>query len=661
MKISKSLFKNLTRCPNFASLYDMYTFRNMHHITSIEGELIKNYKDSIENLEEGIFSEQSEKAREIFESMYDEESGIDLTEVTSAQMEAMAEYFTKVELVAAEAIKKQYPGNLIYGDNIKLQKKFSYIDGEHEYYCYLDIYNECDDGTIRIFEVKSTTSKKFLELGKKIKELKEIEEANPLVRYPNKEKNISIFTKHNNEYVLKEELGEVIDLKEKDYLSLRSKLFERYSSNGSGKYVYDLAVERYIVENSLKKNKDETTINNMQFYLVVLNSDYELPYEVGKDEYIYPTDNNGNELIDFINLTKITKEYYDIIDEENKSVKDFIERRTIEKSTLSKSCEYKKTTECRFKNVCFKKALCDGSVLEFIDRTFKTEDGTESWDVYDLINSKINKIDEMPKELLTKQKHIVQHNCYTLNKEYLDTELVELAIEQIKYPIYHLDFESYNCPLPRYYKERPYMQSVFQFSLHVETEPGVCSKTENHLEYLAPDHKDHRREICEKMIEYMDLSNGGTVLVYNESFEKSRLKELAQIYPDLAPGLLKIRDSVFDLLFVLKGNKKMFMKLLPNSVDKKEKEARCAIFNYYNNGLHGSFSIKKVLPLFTNLSYKDLTVHNGTEAILTYGLLPTFTEEEYEKYYLALKQYCQQDTWAMVEILWGLKEYIKGK
>ena len=163
------------------------------------------------------------------------------------------------------------------------------------------------------------------------------------------------------------------------------------------------------------------------------------------------------------------------------------------------------------------------------------------------------------------------------------------------------------------------------------------------------------------MIEYMDLSKGGTVLVYNESFEKSRLKELAQIYPDLAPGLLKIRDSVFDLLFVLKGNKKMFMKLLPNSLDKKEKEARCAIFNYYNNGLHGSFSIKKVLPLFTNLSYKDLTVHNGTEAILTYGLLPTFTEEEYEKYYLALKQYCQQDTWAMVEILWGLKEYIKGK
>ena len=77
------------------------------------------------------------------------------------------------------------------------------------------------------------------------------------------------------------------------------------------------------------------------------------------------------------------------------------------------------------------------------------------------------------------------------------------------------------------------------------------------------------------------------------------------------------------------------MDLLPSYMSEKEKEDRLKLFNYYNNKLHGSFSIKKVLPIFTNLSYNDLTVHNGTEAILTYGLLPTFTKEEYDKYYLA--------------------------
>jgi HAMP domain-containing protein len=116
----------------------------------------------------------------------------------------------------------------------------------------------------------------------------------------------------------------------------------------------------------------------------------------------------GNELIEFINLTKITKEFYDIIEEENKKVVDYIERRTIDKSCFGKCCEYKKTTECRFKNVCFKKTLKDGSILEFIDRKFKNSDETETWDIYDLLNSKIYTIDEMPLDLINKKNVKIQ-------------------------------------------------------------------------------------------------------------------------------------------------------------------------------------------------------------------------------------------------------------
>ena len=41
MNISKSMFKNLSRCKDFASIYDMYIFRNAHHIKEIEGEDVK--------------------------------------------------------------------------------------------------------------------------------------------------------------------------------------------------------------------------------------------------------------------------------------------------------------------------------------------------------------------------------------------------------------------------------------------------------------------------------------------------------------------------------------------------------------------------------------------------------------------------------------------
>ena len=64
-----------------------------------------------------------------------------------------------------------------------------------------------------------------------------------------------------------------------------------------------------------------------------------------------------------------------------------------------------------------------------------------------------------------------------------------------------------------------------------------------------------------------------------------------------------------------------------------------------------------------NAKYEDLKAmcNLWNEVVSEEYFLKPFTQEEYEKYYLALKQYCQQDTWAMVEILWGLKEYIKGK
>ena len=47
----------------------------------------------------------------------------------------------------------------------------------------------------------------------------------------------------------------------------------------------------------------------------------------------------------------------------------------------------------------------------------------------------------------------------------------------------------------------------------------------------------------------------------------------------------------------------------------------------------------------------QIGVRNGTEAVLVYSQLPHFTETEYQEKYLALREYCKQDAWAMVEIL----------
>ena len=81
--------------------------------------------------------------------------------------------------------------------------------------------------------------------------------------------------------------------------------------------------------------------------------------------------------------------------------------------------------------------------------------------------------------------------------------------------------------------------------------------------------------------------------------------------------------------------------------------------------MHGSFSIKKVLPaLFPDdpeLDYHNLTggVQNGDDAMTIYPKMGKMTPEEREKTRRALLDYCGLDTYAMVKVWEKLVEVSK--
>ena len=83
---------------------------------------------------------------------------------------------------------------------------------------------------------------------------------------------------------------------------------------GALKYVYDIAIERYIIEKSLIQEDLHNKINDMEFYLVVLNSNNVLDQEINLDIIDYPTDKLGHELTICYDLTNITKEYFSKIE-----------------------------------------------------------------------------------------------------------------------------------------------------------------------------------------------------------------------------------------------------------------------------------------------------------------------------------------------------------
>ena len=74
---------------------------------------------------------------------------------------------------------------------------------------------------------------------------------------------------------------------------------------------------------------------------------------------------------------------------------------------------------------------------------------------------------------------------------------------------------------------------------------------------------------------------------------------------------------------------------------------------FYNPALHGSFSLKSVLPaLVPTMSYGDLVIQEGTHASMEYlrMLKPETTAQEKRRIEEALSAYCRHDTLAMVKI-----------
>jgi len=154
--------------------------------------------------------------------------------------------------------------------------------------------------------------------------------------------------------------------------------------------------------------------------------------------------------------------------------------------------------------------------------------------------------------------------------------------------------------------------------------------------FLGNEGADPREEFIERMIS--DVPSGVTVLVYNENFEKTRIKELANEFPQYRGQLMAIHDCVVDLADPLRKK------------------------HYYDYRFKGKYSLKLVMPsLVPHMAgaYKKLNlVQNGSDAMNTFPKLTSMDKPVRIKYRKALLEYCKLDTLSMVEMLRNFKEMI---
>lgn len=245
-----------------------------------------------------------------------------------------------------------------------------------------------------------------------------------------------------------------------------------------------------------------------------------------------------------------------------------------------------------------------------------------------LLAQDILDVKNIPGDFDLTDKQQVKVDIQKSGKPLIHKDVITETLSSLTYPLYFLDYETFGKPYPVLDGYKTNQQIVFQYSLHVVDEDGNVE----HFEYLGGDFETATTGLVESLKK--NIGPVGSVIVWNESFEKGRNKELGIIHPEYNDFLEDVNSRIYDLMLIFKKD-------------------------YMHPDSFGSASIKKVLPVMApDLSYKTLDVQDGTMAMSEWerSVQLDIDQDTKEQVRTNLLKYCELDTLAMVEIYKKLKE-----
>ncbi|MFZ1279287.1 MAG: DUF2779 domain-containing protein, partial [Ignavibacteriaceae bacterium] len=373
------------------------------------------------------------------------------------------------------------------------------------------------------------------------------------------------------------------------------KVYEVKSSTSiSETYIRDAALQYWVISNSGYKVKD--------FSITYINNQYIRKGKLNLDE-LFITES-------VLNLILPLQKW---VEDNVNQFKKVLAKKVIPKIDIGEHC-YDPYT-CGFYEYC-RKHIPENSIFDL--------SGVHLNKKYDLYRSGIVKLEDIPVDADLSKNAKLQLDVYKSKKDLIDKKAIKEFLSDLNYPLYFMDFETFQPAVPMFDNSKPYMQIPFQYSLHYKK----SKKSEiEHFEFLAETGNDPRVKFIENLLR--DTKNEGDILTYNKSFEVLRLKEIAEAFPKYKKEIEERINRVKDLM--LPFQKKY----------------------YYNYKMQGSYSIKYVLPaLIPELSYKYLEINEGGLASIAFESL--FHEMDLMRIAdtrTNLLEYCKLDTFAMVKLL----------
>jgi hypothetical protein len=233
---------------------------------------------------------------------------------------------------------------------------------------------------------------------------------------------------------------------------------------------------------------------------------------------------------------------------------------------------------------------------------------------------------DVPDDFKLSNKQRFQVEVAKSKKVYINREEIRDMFDDLEYPLYFLDYETFNPAIPLFDGYSPFDHITFQYSLHVLSKDGDLE----HFEYLHTEKSDPIPHLLNSLKEH--IKDEGSIIVWNKSFEGTRNKHMGKVYPEYEDFCEDMNDRLFDLMDIFRNQL------------------------YDDPKFKGSYSIKSVLPvLVPELSYESLDIRNGAMAMASWYDL-VFKEEKNKKVINDLLKYCELDTLAMVRVFDELRK-----
>jgi len=286
---------------------------------------------------------------------------------------------------------------------------------------------------------------------------------------------------------------------------------------------------------------------------------------------------------------------------------------------VGRHCEDRDRYDCEFRGHCWAEVPED-SVLHLRGR------GT---DKYALYAQGCRRFADLPLDVLSFRQRIqVEGTLY--QRDSINRKRVREFLRSLSYPLYFLDFETLDTPIPPFDGTRPFQKIPFQYSLHYLETEGAELK---HHEFLAPPGSDPRDEVARRLIN--EVPDDACILVYHRTFEKGVLENLAAWFPEHGARIESLIARTKDLEIPFRSK------------------------HLYLWQMKGFSSLKSVLPaLVPEMSYEGMEIAEGGAASLAYaGMCASSDPEEIQRIRCALLDYCRLDTLGMVKIVEAMKDY----